>query len=79
MGKEVSSYKLVNRGSPQGSALGPLLWNIFQNDLSLCVSTDISLYTDDHPMYHSGHNQEEVISKQGARVMVQVQSTGREP
>ena len=64
MGKEVSSYKLVNRGCPQGSALGPLLWNIFQNDLHLCPSTELSVYTDDHQMYHSGHNQEEVISKQ---------------
>ena len=34
----------------------------------LCVSTDISMYADDHQMYHSGHNQEEVTSKLSASV-----------
>ena len=66
MGNEVSSYRLVNRGCPKGSALGPLLWNIFQNDLPLCVSTDISMFVDDHQMYHSGQNQEEVTFKLSA-------------
>ena len=63
MGKEVTSYRLVSRGCPQGSPLGPLLRSIFQNDLPLCVSTEISVYVDEHQMYHSGHNQEELTSK----------------
>ena len=67
MGNEVSSYRLVKRGCPQGSALRPLLWNIFQNDLPLWVSTDISIYASDHQMYHNGHNQEKVTSKLSAR------------
>ena len=29
----------------------------------LCVSTDTSKHADDHQMYHSGNNQEEVTSK----------------
>ena len=66
MGNEVSSYRLVNRGCPQGSVLGPSLWNIFQNDLPLYVSTDISMFADDHQMYRNGHNQEEVTSKLSA-------------
>ena len=66
MGNEVSSNRLVNRGCPQGSALGPLSSNIFQNDLHLCISTDISMFADDHQMYHSGHNHEEITSKLSA-------------
>ena len=55
MGNQVSSYRLVNRGCPQGSALGPLLWNIFQNDLPLYVATKPSMYADDHQIYHRGY------------------------
>ena len=53
----------MNRGCPQGSALGPLLWNIFQNDLPLCIATRPSMYADDHQIYHSGHDLVEVTSK----------------
>lgn len=34
-----SMWKDQLRGCPQGSPLGPLLWNLFQNDLSLDVHT----------------------------------------
>jgi len=63
MGNQVSSYRFVNRGCSQGSALGPLIWNIFQNDLSLCIATRPSMYADDHQIYHSGHDLVEVTSK----------------
>ena len=63
MGNQISSYRLVNRGCPLGSALGPLLWNIFQNDLPLCVETKPSMYADDHQIYYSGHDPEEVTTR----------------
>ena len=34
LGSHVSTCRMVSRGCPQGSSLGQLLWNIFQNDLS---------------------------------------------
>ena len=63
LGSHVSSCRTVSRGCPQGSALGPLLWNIFQNDLSYCVTTNLSMYADDHQMYHTGSDQSSVTSK----------------
>ena len=45
---------MVNRGCPQGSALGPLLWNIFQNDLAYEINSNLSRYADDHQIYKAG-------------------------
>ena len=63
LGSHVSSCRTVNRGCPQGSTLGPLLWNIFQNDLSHCITTDLSMYADDRQIYHTGQDQSSVTSK----------------
>ena len=44
-------------GCPQGSALSPLLWNVFQNDLTYCLTANLSMYADDHQIYHAGADQ----------------------
>ena len=54
IGNKISFTRIVNRGCHQGSSLGPLLWNIFQNDLSYCVKPNLSMYADDHQIYHPG-------------------------
>ena len=61
IGDLLSSSRTVNRGCLQGCSLGPLPWNIFQNDLSYCVTTNLSMYADDHQIYHIGRDQSSVM------------------
>ena len=49
-----SSYSELRAGLPQGSLLGPLLFNIFINDLNYAVpGVSLRLYTDDTTLYAS--------------------------
>lgn len=43
-----STWKVVTRGCPQGSAFGPLMWNIFQNDLNYKINPRSHMYVDDY-------------------------------
>ena len=54
IGDVVSSWKPVEKGCPQGSSFGPLLWNLFQNDLTSFVDNKLCMYADDHQFYESG-------------------------
>ena len=52
-----SDFMLMEKGIPQGSSLGPLLFSIFINDLpQACSDCQIHLYADDTVMYTSGSN-----------------------
>ena len=57
VGNYTSAWKDVKRGCPQGSSLGPLLWNVYQNDLCYTgVKSQLSAYADDHKIYCSNSN-----------------------
>ena len=55
-----SSWDKIIAGVPQGSIVGPLLFNIFINDLVFVSSSNLSSYADDNTLYTSGFNLEEV-------------------
>lgn len=47
-----SEWKITKRGCPQGTAFGPLLWNMFQNDMSYQVNkSNLTMVADDHQLY----------------------------
>ena len=49
----------MKRGCPQGSSFWPLLWNMFQNDLSLHVENgNITMFADDYQLHVRGTNHE---------------------
>ena len=55
--KTFSEWERITTGVPQGSILGPLLFNIFLNDLFLFVSNaSLSNYADDNTPYTFGDN-----------------------
>ena len=60
---EYSSWEEIMFGVPQGSILGPLLFNIFLCGIFLIMEDIIASYTDDDTPYTTGNSIEEVTQK----------------
>jgi len=56
----------VSRGCPQGSAFGPLLRNIYQNDVTYDIDVGLNTYADDHQFY-AMNNDIEVVNDNDAQ------------
>ena len=59
-----SNWREITTGVPQGSILGPLLFNIFINDIFLFVeSSNVCNYADDNTLFAFGKTFDEVTRK----------------
>ena len=57
---KMSDKRSVTCGVPQGSILGPLLFQIYINDMEMATNCDILLYADDSALLVSGKNLDQI-------------------
>ena len=65
LGKNRSEWLFVNKGSAQGSLMGPISYNMFANDMMFMLDNDIDIYNyaDDNSLLCAGSGSENVKHK----------------
>ena len=67
----LSSWTHVSSGVPQGSALGPLLFASYINDLPSLVSSQLLMFADDNKLYHCIRSAEDCfVLQNGINIML---------
>ena len=59
---ELSDFKPVLSGVPQGSILGPVLFTLYVNDIPTEIETIISMYADDTKIYNAITSESSITS-----------------
>ena len=71
IGNTYSDWKTIHHGVPHGSILGPLLFNLFINDLTYSINdAKLRLYADDTTLYLSHPNQDVLESRSQSKFNV---------